>query len=180
MTSIIKVNTFQDANGNALFSSDGSGTVTLNNSALKMTPAFEAYLSATQTPTNNANTKVQFNTERLDTDGYYDNATNYRFTPLVAGKYFVYLKIYSYSQTADSLNITAAKIYKNGSEYARSTFHPNGTGYEYTPVVITTIDMNGSTDYVEAYINMGVSTGNPLVWNEYNSSVFGGYRIIGA
>jgi hypothetical protein len=30
MSSIIKVNTFQDANGNALFSSDGSGTVTLD------------------------------------------------------------------------------------------------------------------------------------------------------
>jgi len=177
--SILKVNQIQDRGGNTLLTSDGAGTIS-SGGAITNTPAFEAYLSATQTPTNNANTKVQFNTERLDTDGYYDNATNYRFTPLVAGKYFVYLKIYSYSQTADSLNITAAKIYKNGSEYARSTFHPNGTGYEFTPVVVANIDMNGSTDYVEAYVNMGVSTGNPLVWNEWNSSVFGAYRIIGA
>jgi len=177
--SILKVNQIQDRGGNTLLTSDGAGTIS-SGGAITNTPAFEAYLSATQTPTNNANTKVQFNTERLDTDGYYDNATNYRFTPLVAGKYFVYLKIYSYSQTADSLNITAAKIYKNGSEYARSTFHPNGTGYEFTPVVVANIDMNGSTDYVEAYVNMGVSTGNPLVWHEHNSSVFGAYKLIGA
>jgi len=143
-------------------------------------PAFEAYLSATQTPTNNSDTKIQFDTKRFDTDSYYDNSTNYRFTPLVAGRYLVYLKVYSYSQTADSLNITAAKIYLNGSEYARSTFHPNGTAYEFTPVVVANIDMNGSSDYVEAYVNMGVSTGNPLVWNENNSSIFGAYRIIGA
>jgi hypothetical protein len=35
-------------------------------------------------------TKVQIDTEVFDTDRYYDNTTNYRFTPLVAGKYFVY------------------------------------------------------------------------------------------
>ncbi|BCV04938.1 MAG: hypothetical protein CM15mV95_100 [Caudoviricetes sp.] len=40
MTSIIKVNTFQDTNGNALFNSDGSGNVTLSAGAMKMTPAF--------------------------------------------------------------------------------------------------------------------------------------------
>jgi hypothetical protein len=175
----ILVNTIKDTGNNTLLSSDGSGNIS-SGGAITNTPAFEAYLSATQTPTNNANTKVQFNTERLDTNGYYDNSTNYRFTPLVAGKYFVYLKLYTYSQTADSLTITAAKIYKNGSEYARSTFHPTTVGYEFTPVVVANIDMNGSTDYIEAYINMGVSTGNPLVWNEYNSSVFGAYRIIGA
>ena len=40
MTSIIKVNTFQDTNGNALFNSDGSGNVTLSAGAMKNTPAF--------------------------------------------------------------------------------------------------------------------------------------------
>ena len=36
-------------------------------------------------------TKVQFDTEIFDTDNAYDNY-NYRFTPQVAGKYFVYVQ----------------------------------------------------------------------------------------
>jgi hypothetical protein len=40
-------------------------------------------------------TKVQCNTEVFDTDGIcYDNSTNYRFTPLVAGKYFVHSNVF--------------------------------------------------------------------------------------
>ena len=54
------------------------------------TPAFYAYMSANQTVTNNVNTKAQVNTEVLDTDGCYDNSSNYRFTPTTAGKYVVY------------------------------------------------------------------------------------------
>ena len=34
-------------------------------------------------------TKIQFNTEVYDTDGEFDNATNYRFTASVAGYYSV-------------------------------------------------------------------------------------------
>ena len=30
---------------------------------------------------------IYYNTETFDTDGCYDNSTNYRFTPTTAGKY---------------------------------------------------------------------------------------------
>ena len=53
------------------------------------TPAFQAYRSSTQTISGSTWTKVQFNTEIYDTDSDYDNSTNYRFTPTVAGKYYV-------------------------------------------------------------------------------------------
>ena len=79
--------------------------ITLNNNSLSSVtelpsgisgqnyPAFEAYLSANQTVSDNAVTKVQFNTKLFDTDSAYDNSTNYRFTPGVAGKYFIYSSI---------------------------------------------------------------------------------------
>jgi hypothetical protein len=57
------------------------------------TPAFLAYLSANQSVSDATDTKCQFDTEVLDTDNCYDNSTNYRFTPTVAGKYFVYSQI---------------------------------------------------------------------------------------
>ena len=38
MSSIIRVNDIQDAGGNSIISSNGSGTVTVGNTALKNTP----------------------------------------------------------------------------------------------------------------------------------------------
>ena len=53
-------------------------------------PAFEARLSSDQTISDDTLTKINLNEEVFDTDSAYDNSTNYRFTPQVAGKYFVY------------------------------------------------------------------------------------------
>ena len=50
-------------------------------------PTFSAYLSSGQTISNATHTKIQYNTEEWDTNNNYDNATNYRFTPTVAGYY---------------------------------------------------------------------------------------------
>ena len=54
-----------------------------------MYPAFEAYLSSSQSVSDNVQTKVQIDTKVFDTNNAYDNSTNYRFTPGVAGKYFL-------------------------------------------------------------------------------------------
>jgi hypothetical protein len=72
--------------------SSGSGNITIGSGVtlLSSTPAFEAYSTADQTISDDVYTKVQFDTERFDTDNCYDNTTNYRFTPTVAGKYFIY------------------------------------------------------------------------------------------
>ena len=40
MASIIRVDDLQDSGGNSIISSNGSGTVTVGNSALKNTPSF--------------------------------------------------------------------------------------------------------------------------------------------
>ena len=91
MSSILKVDTLQDSGGNTLLTSNGSGTLTTNNIGGQNTPAFHAYLSAVGTTlTSNSFTKVAFNSELYDTDNFYDNSTNYRFTPTTAGKYMVY------------------------------------------------------------------------------------------
>lgn len=70
MSSIIKVNTFQDANGNALFNSDGSGNVTTNNK-LGITESDQWRLTADYTIVSAAtNEFLTANWERVDTDGY--------------------------------------------------------------------------------------------------------------
>ena len=147
-----------------------------------MYPAFEAYLSADQAITDASATKVEFNTERFDTDAMYDNSTNYRFTPTVAGKYFVYAycRLYQTNSSIDVKNCQT-QIRKNGVEYADSYFDNDTVKLRYaTPYVSSTIDFNGSTDYVEIYARVDTAGGgNGKIQGDAsrNRSAFGAYRI---
>jgi len=105
-------------------------------------PAFSAYQSSAQTLSNNTNTKIQFQTESFDTANAFDNTTNYRFTPLVAGYYQVTGSI-AVGTSATTIQVS---IYKNGGEYSRA-FQPTGNIAATTSLVY----LNGSTDYLEIY-----------------------------
>ena len=155
MASIIKANELQDFGGNSIITSDGAGNVTVNAAAMKNTPAFEARVSVDQSISHNTATKVQCGDETFDTDGYYDNVTNYRFTPLVAGKYYFYfgLKGFAGGSDPDGVRFMIIKPYKNGSlvrDYDSVDTDPN----ELRTGVVTAsavIELNGSTDYLEFY-----------------------------
>lgn len=115
-------------------------------------PAFSAYLSSTQTPSNLTWTKIQMNAENFDTNNNFDSTTNYRFTPTVAGYYQVNLMLSSFPSTGRAL---FARIMKNGIAindggiYLASTI---STGLDDVSVNQSNIVyMNGSTDYLEFY-----------------------------
>jgi hypothetical protein len=109
-------------------------------------PAFSAYLSNAQTITNNTSTKMSLNTEVFDTNSNYDNTTNYRFTPTVAGYYQINGTVYF-----DSPNVyNAVFIFKNGSRYRTGVQAGNGA-YSYGSTVSDIVFMNGTTDYIELY-----------------------------
>lgn len=121
-------------------------------------PAFSAYLSSNQTiSSGNVFNKINCNTEHFDTNSNYDNATNYRFTPNVAGYYQVNAGV--------SLNNAYlrgfASIYKNGAEFARGVdVQPtsNSYGYNSNTSVSSLVYLNGSTDYIELYFFSGSTT----------------------
>tara|TARA_E500000318_G_scaffold1010_1_gene1295 strand:+ start:525 stop:1067 length:543 start_codon:yes stop_codon:yes gene_type:complete len=144
-------------------------------------PAFEAYLSSDTTISNTTNTKVQPDTEVFDTDNCYDNSTNYRFTPTVAGKYFVYGTV-SFSSSDFHVQQYIAYIYKNGSVYRRNNHYLETSKFSTvaTGNVQAIIDMNGSTDYVELFCLTRYSSGTPNIESSTKSTYFGAYRIIGA
>ena len=179
MSSIIKVNTYQDANGNALFSSDGSGNVTLSSADLKSTPAFQAKLSSAQSISDNVTTLVQFNTEEFDTNSYYDTST-YRFTPQIAGKYFVYISIGLHALAVSELQNMYAALSKNGTiiKFSHHNYTNNNIRFG-TANITAVVELNGSTDYIEAKVIGADASGNASVSdNEY--STFGAYKLIGA
>jgi len=143
-----------------------------------MTPAFHVSLSAIQQTTDLATTKVQFDTESFDTDNCFDNSTNYRFTPTVAGKYFIYTSLSCRSDSTNQLVNLRTYIYKNGSELIKSigTDFRTNNGYQTLNYTGAMIEMNGSTDYIEFFArvdhqggtNGGVDAG----------SYAGAYKII--
>ena len=145
------------------------------------TPAFEAYLNSDQTISNNTATKIQYGVENYDSDSAYDNSTNYRFTPQVAGKYFVYARSYV-TANADSLYLVTNHIYKNGSQVTDAIIDVrNEAGLQFSVFVYATVTMNGSSDYVEAFSKAYVTGGTITVagGSEQRNS-FGAYKIIGA
>jgi hypothetical protein len=110
-------------------------------------PAFSAYANNSQTISAGTFTKVQVNTEEFDTNSNYDNATNYRFTPTVAGYYQVN------GQTNATSTVTLTRIipaiYKNGSAVKYGT---DITATDSRSNISVLIYLNGSTDYIEYYV----------------------------
>ena len=171
----------QPASDDEIVISDGGTLKRLDIKHIQGTPAFEAYLSSSSSQlSDDTDTKVEFNTEIYDTDGTYDNSTNYRFTPAVAGKYYIYGKL-----SFDDTNIAAntdehmAKIYKNGSQ--ESVYYKFATGNDNYLVFAEVIDLDGD-DYIEIYAKINNSNGGRVVRGASSNqkyTTFGAFRITG-
>ena len=136
--------------GSGISVTNGSGSITVANTQ-NTGPAFSAYLSTDQSIANATFVKVALNTKEFDTNSNFDNSTNYRFTPTVAGYYQINGSI-SCSSTGGAFETLALiSIFKNGSEYKRGTQIPTPATGTIEVIVSSIVYFNGSTDYVELY-----------------------------
>jgi hypothetical protein len=140
------------------FFGDGTGDLTIQQNGVtinKITaaPAFSAARTGSdQTISSLTWTKVQFNTKAFDTNNNYDNATNYRFTPTVAGYYQFNALVYFGGSGINAF----CQLYKNGGgiQYGSST--PTGGGASGQLQVVSSLAYaNGTTDYFEIYAYSG-------------------------
>ena len=138
------------------------------------TPAFLANLSGDQSISDGVVTLLQFNTEVFDTDSMYDTST-YRFTPTVAGKYWVYTK--GRIDSSANFEVNAISIRKNGTKY--SEFRSSNDYFEtvFSGVIIT---FNGSSDYVDVVYEQqsGGSLNVKGGTSHQARAEFGAYKII--
>jgi len=143
------------------------------------TPAFEAYLAATQVIAQTTNVKITMNTERFDTAGEYDHSTNYRFTPQTAGKYFVYSHL-NLQTAGTKVGNAISKIYKNGSVYTQSASNYATDTTSTVAIGITNIiAMNGNDDYLEVYAYMeSFDNAERRITPEVKGSYFGAFLIL--
>lgn len=138
-------------------------------------PAFRAYLSAGQSITNATWTKCQHNTKSYDTTTAYDAATNFRFTPLVAG-YYIVVNHVSLELTTDQMDVYAV-IYKNGAAASSTRVFSSAANTTFASVV-DIIYCNGSTDYLEAYCRHE-SAAAKILTNSVTSCYFAASLLVG-
>ena len=146
-------------------------TGTVSGAGGENVPAFQARrITSSQSISASTWTKVQYNGEIFDTDSCYDHTTNYRFTPNVAGKYYIYASVY----TGTTNTHHYANLAFNGTHTTTGTVDISQGGHCF---VANIFEFNGSTDYVEVETFQGTSAGN--VDATAQNSLFGGYKLIG-
>ena len=195
MTSILKADNIQDADGNNIINESGNtitigasgdttnviGTLNKDGVAVANTPAFSVIMSADQTGVgDNTETKVNFDTEEYDTNSSYD-VSNKRFTVPSgsAGKYQ-----FSACVTMGGTNafVNNVKLYKNGSaiRWSRGNFAGSAAMDDIGINLVCTLDLSAS-DYIEIYAYSNVDSGTVTFFSDSSGnerSYFSGFKII--
>ena len=136
------------------------------------TPAFRVKLSGTQDISNDTWTKITFDSETIDSDGKF--ASN-KFTPAVAGTYFLGLQV-TIDDLADTKRMII-KMYKNGSAIGDSNHAISSGVTEKLSANTHIIDTADSDDYYEGYIYHNIGSTQELRVDY--STIFFGYKLIG-
>ena len=178
----IETNTIAPSTGTTLTIGESGDTVTLGAGATQSgfggtnTPAFAATLSG-NISVNNSETfsKVTFDVEEFDTDNTFSAG---RFTPGVAGKYFIAGNVNVTNGSNGVVNIAVMRIYKNGSQLTGSDLRVDfrGNPGKGASLSLTAVVSLSATDYIEFYAANNATGGSANI-ESYGSRI-GGYRII--
>jgi len=130
-------------------------------------PYCSVYRSGDQNISDATHTVIQFNTENVDSANAFDSSTNYRFTPQTAGYYFVSANLGIGTTADNSIDKVILNLQKNGSiiQGAVSTRDWDTNGLNYNDQINTSVivQLNGSSDYIDATAYIDVTSGTPRV-----------------
>ena len=192
MTSILKVDTIQDTDGNNIINESGNtitigasgdttniiGTLQNDGAAVggANTPYFYARLGSNQTGvTNDASTKVQFNTEDFDTGSEYDNSSNYRFVPGNGNTYLIHAQLKIGGSSNTTLQEAKIKLYKNGSEILEMRDDSYNTSTNKASPSLSKIVTGNGSDYYEIYGRAYLTSGTVTF---FSYSFFTAFKLI--
>lgn len=111
---------------------------------------FKVKRTTNQNYGNVGNVRLVLDTEVYDPDSVFDSTTNYRFQPTVAGLYLIHVRVQS--TNINGAAALSAVVRKNNSTDEASGFDYQAAANEKLCADATTIvQMNGSSDYIEAF-----------------------------
>ncbi len=181
----IEVNTIDAVSGTSTLTlgSSNASTIALGSGDVQsnfLQPSFMAKMSADQSMSDNTLTKVQFDTEVFDTDSKYDHSSNYRFTPTIAGKYFIYAQVHGKSNGNSELEDYRICIQKNGTQIYSTKHNPATNDANQIALNMQIIDTADSDDYYEVFCILNDASGSPTIEHDEGEGVtsyWGAYRI---
>jgi len=118
--------------------------------------------------------RLDFGTERVDSGSQF--AETAKFTPQTAGYYYVWAQVTI--RFLDAAHAMQLYIYKNGSATGAMTY-TNGRNSDYHNWINQTVhgivSVNGSSDYIEAYLLNQPDSGTTTVNIQHRA--FGAFRL---
>ena len=185
MVSQLKVNEIIKQSGSSITIGESGDTITLPSTATLTnfptnTPYFHVNRTGSVQSLSDATyTNILYNNEVYDSGSCYDTS-NGRFTPNVAGYYFIYANPIVYNANIYS-NFIARFLLNGSTSIARTSSNNGGNDDLIGNQYISAIQyFNGSSDYVNVNIYLDVPSGSPEILNDDGKNYFGGYRLIGA
>ena len=167
MASEIKANKISPATGTAFTLGDSGDTFTIPSGATIANSGTATgfgvsnvitavHRTSSQSITKNVITKLQFNGEDVDPEGWFDSSTNYRFQPDESGTYLVLAE--GRVTGTSSEDVVNLYLYKNGAEVYNSEGDIFSPGSNYPRITMSAYaTLNGSSDYLEVYIRCGAN-----------------------
>jgi len=157
-----------------------NSSITLNGSAVSLggsatvggtnTPSFHVYASSGQTVTANAQTKVVFNTEVIDTDNAF--ATNTFTVPSgKGGKYLMYATVHNSNRSPSRYHV---QIRQNNSE--KLTLELGSTGLYAGTTVSGLVNASAGDTFDVYYYNNAAS--NMTIDGGISKMFFGGFKLL--
>jgi hypothetical protein len=138
--------------------------------------SFRVYLNTTQAVATATTTKVQFNTKLWDTGTFFDVATNYRYLPLLPGRYQIN---YNIQIATGALAVKVANILeKNGTQISTNVVVPSNGSTATSAPCSDLVTLNGSTDYLETFVRQETGSDRNLEGEVGAINVFmSGHRV---
>jgi len=135
-------------------------------------PVFSTYRSGSNFSFSASSwTKVEMNSTLVDTESDWD-AVNYRYTPSMGGWYYATF-VATHNGTGGARRFTS--IWKNGNNLGY--FQTRETGGEVRYNHNQLVYLNGSTDYIEAYVWSDASSPFVNYDDNGNETFFQGYLV---
>ena len=148
------------------------GVITATGAAVTGGNMFIAKMNSGYNTSNNTDGEIVFQNEVFDPDGRYNNS-NGRFTPNVAGYYFIDASLQFSTNSAN--NNFESTIWKNGTEQFVNRMRNPASNTELHCKVSGIVSVNGSSDYIS--IAAWQNSGGNLTVNPGNGSYFMGYFL---
>ena len=130
--------------------------------------------------TNNSHEVIPYNNEEFDSDNCFNTSTH-RFTPNVAGYYYVSASVTPQHQNSDSLVKAILTMFKNSTEIASCDDDPgdsNNGDRMLTQTASAIVQMNGSSDYLECKVFSSVIGGSTFLYTSETSHYFQAFKLL--